>query len=214
MSDSKTLWAGRYEHSAAESLRALNDSLPFDKRLYAEDIQGSIAWANALARAHVLSGDEAAQIEHGLNAIKAEFEAGTFVYAPGDEDIHTAVERRLTEVIGAVAGKLHTGRSRNDQVATDLRLWQSARCENVTSAIRQLITALLDHAKTHTETLMPGYTHLRSAQPITLAHWLTQLRDDAPTRYRALCSLSDRHRSEYPAGQRRAGRDCISHRAR
>lgn len=170
---SQTLWAGRYEHGAAESLRKLNDSLPFDKRLYAEDIQGSVAWAKALARASVLTGEEEAQLETGLARVKAEFDTGTFVYAAGDEDIHTAIERRLTELIGSVAGKLHTGRSRNDQVATDLRLWLHGRISWIIEAlIQRLIKALVIQAELHIETLMPGYTHMRAAQPITAAHWL------------------------------------------
>src|SRR5579859_2405725 len=151
-----TLWAGRYEQGAAESLRKLNDSLPFDKRMYSEDIQGSIAWAKALARASVLTDEEAAQIEDGLARIKTEFDGGTFIYAPGDEDIHTAVERRLTELIGAVAGKLHTGRSRNDQVATDLRLWLFTKTRTLQQACSRLQYAIYKQARQHTETLMPG----------------------------------------------------------
>ena len=169
---SKTQWSGRYEQAAAESLRKLNDSLSFDKRLYAEDIQGSIAWAHALARAKVITDDESAQMESGLHAVKAEFDAGTFVYAPGDEDIHTAVERRLTELIGAVAGKLHTGRSRNDQVAMDLYLWLYRQNQLIMTQIDDLAIALLMQADQHVETLMPGYTHMRAAQPITCGHWL------------------------------------------
>ena len=169
---SKTLWAGRYENQAAESLRKLNDSLPFDKRLYAEDVQGSIAWAHALARAGVLPDAEAAQIVIGLVAIEAEFDGGTFVFGAGDEDIHTAVERRLTEIIGPIAGKLHTGRSRNDQVATDFKLWLRGQVVPLTDKISALLSAIIDQASNHTETLMPGYTHVRSAQPISAAHWL------------------------------------------
>jgi len=167
-----TLWAGRYEHNAAESLRKLNDSLPFDKRMYAEDIQGSVAWAKALARSGVLTDEEAAQINEGLVRVKAEFDAGIFVYAPGDEDIHTAVERRLTELIGAVAGKLHTGRSRNDQVATDLRLWVSRAVGHLRRECLRLQHAIYTQAAQHTETLMPGYTHMRAAQPVVAGHWL------------------------------------------
>jgi len=174
MSDntSKTLWSGRYEKSAAESLRKLNDSLPFDKRMYSEDIQGSIAWAHALGRAGVLADTEAAQIVVGLVAIKAEFDSGKFIYAAGDEDIHTAVERRLIELIGPVAGKLHTGRSRNDQVATDFRLWLRAQIVPLDESLCALLSAIVDQAEEHVETLMPGYTHVRSAQPISTAHWL------------------------------------------
>lgn len=168
----QTLWAGRYEADAAESLRKLNDSLPFDQRLYASDITCSIAYAQALAKASVLTADEAATIAAGLEQVRREFDSGTFVIARGDEDIHTAVERRLGELVGAVAGKLHTGRSRNDQVATDTRHWQVQAIDRMKQHILVLQRALLRQAAEHIETLMPGYTHLRAAQPITAAHWL------------------------------------------
>jgi argininosuccinate lyase len=169
---SNTLWAGRYEAEAAESLRRLNDSYPFDHRLYASDIACSIAYAQALAAAGVLTDSEAHLIEEGLGRVRREFEDGTFNVAPGDEDIHTAVERRLGELIGVVAGKLHTGRSRNDQVATDVRHWQMATIRRLLPLVNGLQRALLGQAAQHLETLMPGYTHLRAAQPITAAHWL------------------------------------------
>jgi argininosuccinate lyase len=168
----KTLWAGRYEAAAAESVRRLNDSLPFDRRLYASDIACSIAYARALARAGVILSAEADQIAAGLEQVRAEFESGAFIPAPGDEDIHTAVERRLAELIGPAAGKLHTGRSRNDQVATDMRHWQAAAIGRIVALVMALQRALLAQATNHVETLMPGYTHMRAAQPITVAHWL------------------------------------------
>ncbi len=167
-----TLWAGRYEAAAAESVRRLNDSLPFDQRLYASDIACSIAYAQALYAAKVLTDDERDLIINGLLQVRAEFENGSFVPALGDEDIHTAVERRLIELIGAVGGKLHTGRSRNDQIATDTRHWQAAMISRVLKLLTALQRALLEQAKPHTETLMPGYTHLRTAQPISAAQWL------------------------------------------
>ncbi|MBX3083804.1 MAG: argininosuccinate lyase [Anaerolineae bacterium] len=169
---SHTLWAGRYEAEAADSLRRLNDSYPFDKRLYADDIACSTAYAQALARAGVLTADEARLITDGLARVLQEFEAGTFQVGANDEDIHTAVERRLGELIGAVGGKLHTGRSRNDQVATDIRHWQMATIRRVQAKVLALQHAILEQAKQHAETLMPGYTHLRAAQPITAGHWL------------------------------------------
>ncbi len=169
---SKTLWAGRYEAPIAETLRKLNDSLPYDKRMVAEDIQGSIAYAQALARAGIITNDEAHQIQTGLNAVKDEFDSGVFVIAPGDEDIHTAVERRLSELIGAPAGKLHTGRSRNDQVATDVRLWQINQLRVIQGQLKGLIAVLAKLGQDQAETLMPGYTHLRAAQTITCGHWL------------------------------------------
>ncbi|MCC7207080.1 MAG: argininosuccinate lyase [Anaerolineae bacterium] len=167
-----TLWAGRYEQAAAESLRRLNDSLPFDRRLYASDIACSAAYARALVGAGVLTADEADAITAGLDQVRAEFERGEFRPAPGDEDIHTAVERRLGEIIGPVAGKLHTGRSRNDQVAADLRHWQAAAIDRIVALVYALQRALIEQAKGHIETLMPGYTHVRAAQPVTAAHWL------------------------------------------
>ncbi len=169
---SKTLWAGRYETEPVAALRKLNDSLPFDKRLYAQDIKGSRAWAQALAQAGVITQAEADQIRSGLDHIGAEFEAGTFSYASGDEDIHTAVERRLTELIGPVAGKLHTGRSRNDQVVTDLRLWLADQQASLGLVIEKLLKAIVQQAEQHVETVMPGYTHMRAAQPISAAYWL------------------------------------------
>jgi argininosuccinate lyase len=169
---SRTLWSGRYEAAVADSVRRLNDSLPFDKRLYASDIACSIAYAQALHRAGALSDSELAAIISGLEQVRAEFDSGAFVFAAGDEDIHTAVERRLIELIGAVGGKLHTGRSRNDQVATDTRHWQAQTISRVLRLLAALQRALLEQAKQHVQTLMPGYTHLRAAQPISAAHWL------------------------------------------
>lgn len=176
MTDSKppshTLWSGRYQAAAAESVRRLNDSLPFDKRLYASDIACSLAYAHALHKAGILTDSELSAIAEGLERVRAEFDSGTFVFAAGDEDIHTAVERRLIELIGAVGGKLHTGRSRNDQVATDTRHWQAQTISRIIGLLTALQRALLEQAKQHVETLMCGYTHLRAAQPISAAHWL------------------------------------------
>lgn len=167
-----TLWGGRFSEPTDDDLRALNDSIGFDRRLYAEDIAGSIAYAHAIAQAGILTPDEAAQIENGLKQIKAEFDSNTFELKLGDEDIHTAVERRLTEIIGSVGGKLHTGRSRNDQIATDFRLWTLNAIKTLDGLIETLQSALVEQAEVHTESLMPGYTHLQPAQPITAAHWL------------------------------------------
>jgi argininosuccinate lyase len=190
MHDSKTLWAGRYEAAAADTLRKLNDSLPFDQRMALEDIAGSVVWAQALEKAGVLTNAEFLKITMGLERIEQEFNAGTFKFAQGDEDIHTAVERRLTELIGAEAGKLHTGRSRNDQVALDVRLWLANRLPTILEQVNDLSAALIAQAEQHIETIMPGYTHLRAAQPITVAHWLLSyvemLRRDAIALQRVL----------------------------
>ncbi len=166
-----TLWGGRFSGKLDESAWILNTSLPVDQRMAIQDVNGSLAWANALHKAGILSAIEYTQIFNGLAAIKKEFVEGQFSYAAGDEDIHTAVERRLTEIIGIPAGKLHTGRSRNDQVATDFRLWMLDTLPEVTKAITGLQAALVELAESAQETLMPGYTHLQRAQPILLSHW-------------------------------------------
>lgn len=167
-----TLWGGRFSEPTDDDLRKLNDSIGFDRRMYDQDIRGSIAYARAIADAGILTPDEADQIVHGLEQVKAEFDAGTFVLQPADEDIHTAVERRLTELVGAVGGRLHTGRSRNDQVATDLRLWVMESIISIEGQMELLQEALIEQAESHINTLLPGYTHLQPAQPITAAHWL------------------------------------------
>ncbi len=165
------LWGGRFSADMDALMKQLNDSIRFDIRLWDADIRGSIAYAGALAGAGIITRREAAQLVKGLRAVHAEFAAGAFVVQPGDEDIHTAVERRLKELIGDVAGKLHTGRSRNDQVATDMRLFCLRAIADLQALIAQLQSALLAQARAHVATLMPGYTHLQRAQPITFAHW-------------------------------------------
>ncbi len=167
-----TLWGGRFSEPTDSDLRRLNDSIGFDQRMYAEDIRASIAWAQAIRRAGVITSDEAERIVAGLEQVRGEFEAGTFAFKLSDEDIHTAVERRLTEIVGAVGGKLHTGRSRNDQVATDFRLITVSMARGLAAQIAQLQAALIEKAEEHLDTLMPGYTHVQPAQPITAAHWL------------------------------------------
>lgn len=166
------LWGGRFTGPAAELLRQLNDSIGFDIRLYNEDIDGSIAWSNGLVGAGVLTAEEAKQINEGLEKVREEIRLEKFVFAAGDEDIHTAVERRLTEIVGPVGGKLHTGRSRNDQAVTDFRLWVKRATKDMAAEIVALGTAMIDHAEQHIETPMPGYTHLQHAQPVTWGHWL------------------------------------------
>lgn len=166
------LWGGRFDEPTDDDLRALNDSIGFDQRLYEQDIKGSVAYARALEHADVITTNEAEAIVDGLFRVLAEFEDGVFEYKAGDEDIHTAVERRLIELIGAVGGKLHTGRSRNDQVATDFRLWVMAAIDDIDQRLRILQEALIAQSEQHIDTLLAGYTHLQPAQPITAAHWL------------------------------------------
>lgn len=166
------LWGGRFSKAANELLRQFNDSITFDQRLYAQDIAGSLAWVQGLVKAGLLTADEGKTLTTGLNAVLHEFETNTFIITEGDEDIHTAVERRLTELVGVVGGKLHTGRSRNDQVATDFRLWVKTAIDALQSELKALQTAMVDHAEAHHAVPMPGYTHLQHAQPITWGHWL------------------------------------------
>ena len=166
------LWGGTFSEPPDALAYRFNASLPFDQRLWEVDIRGSLAWSGALARAGVLAPIEAEQIAAGLRQVQAEFAAGSFAFLPSDEDIHTAVERRLGELIGPAAGKLHTGRSRNDQVATDFRLWVMQAEERVLAHLRGLQQALLAQAEQHVETLLPGYTHFQRAQPLSFGHWL------------------------------------------
>jgi argininosuccinate lyase len=167
------LWGGRFSAGLDEAAANLNTSLAFDWRLAAVDIQASMAWAAALNRAGILSDVETGQITAGLQRVLSEIGAGRFVHMQSDEDVHTAVERRLTEIVGPVGGKLHTGRSRNDQVATDFRLWTMNAITQVQNWIILLQSALLDRAEQDSGILAPGYTHLQRAQPIQLSHfWL------------------------------------------
>jgi argininosuccinate lyase len=166
-----TLWSGRFRAGLNSLASELNNSLPVDKRMYAEDIRGSQAWAQALAAAGVITDLEADALVKGLDAIKVEMDSGFFVYQENDEDIHTAIERRLTELAGPVGGKLHTGRSRNDQVATDFRLWLFTAVNRLDEAVQGLQKALLQRAESDLEVILPGYTHFQQAQPILLSHW-------------------------------------------
>jgi len=166
------LWGGRFREGPAPEMSRFADSLPFDRRLWKADITGSVAYARALERAGVLTPAEGRQVVEGLLAVQQEFEQGDFAFQPTDEDIHTAVERRLGELIGSLAGKLHTGRSRNDQVATDLRLWLRWEIDTLASLLTALQAAALEQAQAHLDLIMPGHTHLQPAQPIRFSHWL------------------------------------------
>jgi argininosuccinate lyase len=166
-----SLWGGRFSGKLDPAAWTLNASLDFDRRLALQDVRGSAAWAAALESAGVLSSEEAVQIQSGLAQIEQEFRQDAFAFQESDEDIHTAVERRLGELTGPAAGKLHTGRSRNDQVATSFRLWMLESLPVLDGALRGLQQALLNQAAACQELLMPGYTHLQRAQPILLSHW-------------------------------------------
>jgi len=156
------LWGGRY----------INASIGFDERLAAVDIRGSIAYARAICRAGVLTKAERDVLITGLEQVADEFARDAFELAPTDEDIHTAVERRLGEIVGPVAGKLHTGRSRNDQVATDIRLYLMDALRALGASLRHVQASIVTKAERHLAVIMPGYTHLQPAQPVRFSHWL------------------------------------------
>ena len=168
----KKLWGGRFTGEIDPLMDEFNASIKFDYRLWAVDIQGSQAYARALGGIGLLTADEMTQIVDGLDQVAAEWAKDNFSLDVGDEDIHSANERRLTELIGTVAGKLHTGRSRNDQIATDIRLWLRARIVELRDYLRQLIATAVDRAEQEIDLLIPGYTHLQPAQPIRWSHWL------------------------------------------
>ena len=166
------MWGGRFAAGPAAIMQAINASIDVDKRLYAEDIQGSNAHAAMLVKQGILTPADGAAIAQGLDQIKAEIDAGDFVFKTVLEDIHMNVESRLKELVGDAAGRLHTARSRNDQVATDFKLWTRRAIDEVSAAGRDLIAALLARAEQHAATVMPGFTHLQPAQPITFGHHL------------------------------------------
>jgi argininosuccinate lyase len=171
-SKAKKMWSGRFKSETNRQVEQFTASLPFDRRLYAHDIAGSIAWARALAQAKVLTKDEADRIAEGLKTVRKSIEDGRAEFSNRDEDIHMAVERLLTEKIGPLGGKLHTGRSRNDQVALDLRLYLRDEIKQCVESIKILQSALVAKAKKHLDVVLPGYTHLQRAQPIRYAHYL------------------------------------------
>lgn len=167
-----SMWGGRFSEPTNEFVARFTASVDVDRRLYRHDIQGSIAHANALAAAGVLTDADRDDIVGGLRAIRAEIERGEFVWNPALEDVHMNIEARLTELVGEAGKRLHAGRSRNDQVATDMRLWLRDRIDGIDRRLTDLMTCLVDRAGEHTETVVPGLTHLQTAQPITFGHHL------------------------------------------
>jgi argininosuccinate lyase len=165
-------WGGRFAAGPAAIMQEINASIGFDRRMWRQDIRGSMAHAEMLAKAGVLSAADAGEIADGLRRIGAEIEAGTFDFATVLEDIHMNIEARLTERIGEAGKRLHTGRSRNDQVATDFRLWVRDAIDGLDSQLRDLMRALAERAAQHAADPMPGFTHLQTAQPVTLGHHL------------------------------------------
>jgi len=166
------LWGGRFAKATAESVEAFTASIDVDRRLYRHDIAGSIAHAKMLSRQRIIPARDAQKIVRGLKAIRGEIERGVFTFSSADEDIHMNIERRLTEKIGAAGGKLHTARSRNDQVALDMRLFLRDEVELIIGDLGALERELARSAKRHIDVIMPGYTHLQRAQPVLLSHHL------------------------------------------
>jgi len=168
----RQLWGGHFEADAAPLMQRINASIDFDRRLWAQDIAGSMAHARMLAACGIISGADRDAILEGLERIRGEIERGEFVFRPELEDIHLAIEARLTELVGEPGRRLHTARSRNDQVATDFRMWVRDAIDRADGLLRALQAVLIDLAEEHAATVMPGFTHLQAAQPVTFGHHL------------------------------------------
>ena len=169
---SNKMWGGRFGQSPDAIMEEINASIDFDRHLYRQDIAASKAHAVMLAKQGIIGTDDAASIAHGLDTILSEIEAGSFSFSRALEDIHMNVESRLAELIGPAAGRLHTARSRNDQVATDFRLWVRSAIDGIDQALADYQQALTEKALAHATTVMPGFTHLQTAQPVTFGHHL------------------------------------------
>ena len=165
-----SLWGGRFEGGVSDIMEKINASIDFDKLLYRQDIQGSIEHCRMLAATGIISNKDAEIIQSGLKKIEGEIEAGEFEFSSALEDIHMNIEARLTEIIGSTAGRLHTARSRNDQVATDFKLWVRQACDQTDEALKALQLALVKKAEENADVIIPGFTHLQSAQPVTFGH--------------------------------------------
>jgi argininosuccinate lyase len=172
ITEGRTLWHGRFAAGPAEELLAYTVSLPFDRRLWRDDVAGSRAHVTMLAEVAILTAAERDAVLAALDTAEAELGAGTFAFVPSDEDVHTAIERRVTELAGDAGAKLHTGRSRNDQVATAFRLWCKRELHEVARRVHALQRVLLERAEGAGQTYLPGYTHLQRAQPVLLANHL------------------------------------------
>ena len=176
------MWGGRFQEPTDEFVQTFTASVAFDRRLAAADIEGSLAHAKMLARVGVLDAEELQSIEDGLARIGAEIDAGEFEWSVALEDVHMNIEARLTQLIGDAGKKLHTGRSRNDQVATDIRLYLRAQIAQARAGIRAFQSGLLDLAEREADAIMPGFTHLQVAQPVSFGHhvlaWFEMLERD------------------------------------
>ncbi|HOV42248.1 MAG TPA: argininosuccinate lyase, partial [Oscillospiraceae bacterium] len=168
----KKLWAGRFSKEVDEKVNDFNSSISFDARMYRQDIEGSIAHAGMLGETGIIDKEESRKIIEGLKGILSDIESGKLQFDPCAEDIHMFVEAELTERIGDAGKRLHTARSRNDQVALDIRMYLKHEAKEITALVKELVKTLCGIASEHLETVMPGYTHLQRAQPITFAHHL------------------------------------------
>ena len=172
LASKSSAWSGRFDEPVADFVLRYTASVGFDRRLALADIQGSLAHAAMLARAGIISATDLADIERGLAQIRGEVEQGTFDWRLELEDVHLNIEKRLTDLVGDAGKRLHTGRSRNDQVATDIRLWLRGEVDGIVSLLRRVQAALVEQAAHHAATVMPGFTHLQVAQPVTFGHHL------------------------------------------
>lgn len=170
--DSNQMWGGRFNENPSQAMEEINQSISFDYKLYKQDILGSIAHAKMLAKTNIISDEEAGQIISGLQKIEGEIESGKFNFKKELEDIHMNIESRLSEIIGDTAGKLHTARSRNDQIATDFKLYVRQEIKHVTSLLLELNQQLITQAQENIDCILPGYTHLQTAQPVLFSHHL------------------------------------------
>ena len=172
LSKKNEAWSGRFAEPVSEIVKRYTASVDFDRRLWRHDIDGSLAHAEMLAHQGIIGADDLAAIERGMAQIASEIEAGSFVWSIDLEDVHLNIEKRLTELVGDAGKRLHTGRSRNDQVATDIRLWLRSEIDRIADLLVQLQRALVTVAETHADTILPGFTHLQVAQPVTFGHHL------------------------------------------
>ncbi|MBI5109987.1 MAG: argininosuccinate lyase [Rhodocyclales bacterium] len=170
--EAQSAWSGRFSEPVSDLVKRYTASVFFDQRMWRQDIRGSLAHARMLARQGIIAASDLTEIERGMTAIAAEIEAGNFNWKLDDEDVHLNIEKRLTELVGDAGKRLHTGRSRNDQVATDIRLWLRDTIDDIDRLLRDLQEALLATAEIHSDTPMPGFTHLQVAQPVTFGHHL------------------------------------------
>lgn len=169
-SEANTMWGGRFAAGPDAVMEAINASIDFDQRMAAEDIAGSRAHAAMLARQGVITQQDQAEIDRGLDQVEAELGAGTFAFSRALEDIHMNIEARLREIVGDAGARLHTGRSRNDQAAVDIRMWVRARCDEIDTSLGRLIAGFVRQAEAGADIVMPGFTHLQTAQPVTWGH--------------------------------------------